>query len=314
MDQLFVYLEEEESVPYATLQYLGGECNYGGRVTDDKDRRCILNIISDFYCPGIIEDGYKFSTSGLYYAPENGDLASYLAYIRQLPFSEGPELFGLHDNADITTAITETQGLLDTTLSLQPRTSGGGGVSWEEQLSGMAMEIHSRMPNLYDIERIEIVYPVRFDESMNTVLVQECMRFNKLLGVIRTSLVDVQKALKGIVVMSGELEALGDSMVKGWVPNMWSGVAYPSLKPLGPWVNDFLARIQFLATWIEYVLSPISFILPCCVFFLVYSLVLTCLPSQKRQACHVLVVRLFLHSRLFDGYPAKLCPEVHHCH
>ena len=65
---------------------------------------------------------------------------------------------------------------------------------------------------------------------MNTVLTQELMRFNRLVEVIENTLADVQKAMKGLVVMSAELEDMGDSMVKGKVPLLWSSVAYPSLK------------------------------------------------------------------------------------
>ena len=32
---------------------------------------------------------------------------------------------------------------------------------------------------------------------------------------------------------------------------MWKNCAYPSLKPLGSWVNDLIARIQMLSTWID---------------------------------------------------------------
>ena len=51
--------------------------------------------------------------------------------------------------------------------------------------------------------------------------------------------------------MSGELEAMGNSMVLGQVPECWSAVSYPSLKPLGSWMSDFLSRIDFLQTWLE---------------------------------------------------------------
>jgi dynein heavy chain, axonemal len=101
MDQLKIFLDDLEPggpIPYAALAYLAGECNYGGRCTDDKDRRCLVNIISDFYNPNILDDDYKFSSSGIYYAPPEGDLNSYRDYIKTLPFNEGPEVFGLHDN------------------------------------------------------------------------------------------------------------------------------------------------------------------------------------------------------------------------
>jgi len=218
LDQLKIFLDADSpSVPYETLNYLVGECNYGGRVTDDKDRRCILNILSDFYTADIMDDDYRFSTSGKYYAPPDGDHASYLEYIRGLPMEEKPECFGLHANAAITCAIQDTNALLGTALSLQPRTSGGEGKSWEEQLEELAKDIGTRLPPLYDIEKVSIKFPIRFEESMNTVLVQELMRFNKLLAVAKKSLADVQKAIKGLVVMSQELEAMGASSFALWL-------------------------------------------------------------------------------------------------
>ena len=129
----------------------------------------------------------------------------------------------------------------------QPKSSGGGGKSWDETLTELATDIASRLPDLFDIEKVEVWFPVRFEESMNTVLTQELMRFNGLLSVVKKSLQDVVKAIKGEVVMSQQLEEMGNSMVKGWVPAMWGAVSYPSLKPLGSWVNDLLARLRVSA-------------------------------------------------------------------
>jgi len=83
------------------------------------------------------------------------------------------------------------------------------------------------------------------------VLVQEIQRYNNLLEVMVVSLKDVQRALKGQVLLSSELEAMGDNMFNQLVPQNWEAKAYPSLKPLTPWYDDLLRRCKFLADWIE---------------------------------------------------------------
>ena len=35
------------------------------------------------------------------------------------------------------------------------------------------------------------------------------------------------------------------------VPAMWANVSYLSLKPLGSWFKELVARVEFMATWIR---------------------------------------------------------------
>lgn len=106
------------------LAYLTGECNYGGRVTDSHDRRTLASILSLFYTPAIFDPDYKFSPSGLYGAPPDGDYPAYLDFIKALPLSADPEVFGLHGNADITKDQQEADLMLTSCLAMQgkPRT------------------------------------------------------------------------------------------------------------------------------------------------------------------------------------------------
>lgn len=59
------------------------EANYGGRVTDPKDRRLIKILLEDYYTPKILVDDYFFTPSDPnYYAPKEGPLEEYKNYIR----------------------------------------------------------------------------------------------------------------------------------------------------------------------------------------------------------------------------------------
>ncbi|XP_071813132.1 dynein axonemal heavy chain 3-like isoform X2 [Apostichopus japonicus] len=253
MTQLLMLLNDYDDVPYDALTYLTGECNYGGRVTDDKDRRLLLSLLLKFYNSDILDtDHYAFSDSGTYYCPEPGPYQSYIDYIRGLPIIPNPEVYGLHENADITKDNQETSQLFDGILLTLPRQSGGQGKSPQETIQDLAEDILSKLPQDFNMEFVMNKYPVSYEESMNTVLRQELIRFNRLTSVIRSSLINIQKAIKGLVVMSSELEDVFDSMLVGKVPAMWAAKSYPSLKPLGGYVADLLARLKFFQDWIEH--------------------------------------------------------------
>lgn len=102
--QLLIFIDEyPEKVPLDALNYLTGECNYGGRVTDDKDRRLMAVVLGDLYNEKVYaDDTYKFSPSGIYYAPKYTEYEGYIEYIKGLPQYPDPEVFGFHENAAIT--------------------------------------------------------------------------------------------------------------------------------------------------------------------------------------------------------------------
>ncbi len=63
-----------------------------------------------------------------------------------------------------------------------------------------------RLPAAFDVEAVEARYPSDYNNSMNTVLVQELQRCNALLAVLRNSLTALGKAVRGLALMSPELE------------------------------------------------------------------------------------------------------------
>ncbi|KYM93367.1 Dynein heavy chain 7, axonemal [Cyphomyrmex costatus] len=251
--QLKILLDQYDNVQFTALKYLTGECNYGGRVTDEWDRRTLNTILTQFYHEDVIvaDQKYLFDPSGLYYIPPVSEYSQFLDYVRELPMTTMPSVFGMHENADIIKDQQESYLMLSSILTTQDtgRAEVDAEKSQDETVYGVAADILSRLPQDYDLTAALDRYPTLYKQSMNTVLVQEMSRFNKLLQTIRSSLVNIQKAIKGLVIMSPDLEEVFSSIIIGRIPKVWMMNSYPSLKPLGSYVYDFLKRLNFLQTW-----------------------------------------------------------------
>lgn len=171
-----------------------------------------------------------------------------LNFIRKLPLNPNPEVFGLHENANITKGNQETSSLLNGALLTQTQLKAGSGAADTSgaKVIEIAKDILNKLPAAFDMEEIVKLFPVEYMNSMNTVLRQELIRFNRLTQVVRESLKNVQKAIKGLVIMSSELDEVFKSMLIGKVPQVWAAKSYPSLKPLGSYVLDLLARSVLL--------------------------------------------------------------------
>lgn len=86
--------------------------------------------------------------------------------------------------------------LFESILLTLPRQSGGGGKSSGEIMEELAADILSKFPPPFKLDEVIEKYPVLYTESMNTVLRQELIRFNRLTDVVRATLVNLQKAIK----------------------------------------------------------------------------------------------------------------------
>ena len=252
-----LYLDEYESTPWEALRYLIAGVMYGGHVTDDQDRRLVLTYINDMLSPGALEVGFKLSYSPHYTIIEKGSLQHYKDHINQLPAVDPPEAFGQHPNADISSMIRETTSMLGTLVSLQPVISSGGGVSSEDKVFDMAATMETQVPPQIDLEAAKALLSSD-PHPLNVVLFQEIARFNALTVQIKIALIAVQKGVKGLVVMSSELEDIFTNMLAGIVPPAWK-LTYPSMKPLAAWLRDLIERIEMFNTWAVTGRPPVIF-------------------------------------------------------
>ena len=113
--------------------------------------------------------------------------------------------------------------------------------------------VEKKTPELFDLEKVRSIYPpTDYNESMNTVLVQELIRCNRLLARMVDSLKDLKLAIKGEIVMSDDLEAIANSFYILQVPEEWEyPLGFLSLKSLNSWVEELNQRVNFFNTWIK---------------------------------------------------------------
>lgn len=251
--QLQMFLNQYEEIQYVAIKYLTGECNYGGRVTDDWDRRLIVTILDKYVNAGVVTDpNYVFCDIGPQYGlPRRCEYQDYLKHLETVPVNPPPQVYGLHMNAGITRDYAISMALTAALVLVEGGGGGGEGGNTEVILVQMATEIVSKLPPRFDVEEASKTYPVDYNESMNTVLIQEMERFNKLYNEIKNSLLDLQRAVKGLIVMSPALDLQSNNMLLGRIPDNWRKVSYPSLKPLPSYVSDFIERLNMLADWFK---------------------------------------------------------------
>jgi dynein heavy chain, axonemal len=142
---------------------LAGECNYGGRVTDERDRRTLLALLQTCYNNEILGDDYRLSSSGIYYAPKKGSYESYITYIKSLPIFQNPEAFGMHENADISKDLNETNSMINSILLTQVTGSGSsnGSKDQDEITSDIAKGILLSLIDDFNIESAKKLFPVQ---------------------------------------------------------------------------------------------------------------------------------------------------------
>ena len=240
-------LDDYDDIPYDALRYLTAEANYGGRVTDDWDRRLLITYMHQYYHPEAVEtDNYRMSELPEFHVPDDGSLKSYKEFIRNLPAVDLPGAFGQHANAEIASQISDTTDMLVTLLSLSSG-GGGGGADSESIVDSIAADMIGQLPDNCDLYTIGLAK--EDDQSaLNTVLIQEIERYNGLLDKVRDSLIGLRMGIKGLVVMSAELDVVFNCLLGGLVPPVWLKT-YPSIKPLGPWMRDLIDRINQLNEW-----------------------------------------------------------------
>ena len=249
------YDEKQEQIPWGSLRYLVGEAMYGGRVTDAFDRRVLNTYVEEYNGDFLFDSFQKFhffnGEQFDYCLPESGSLQTYISTIEALPLVCSPEVFGLHPNSEIDYLSNSAKEMWRSLISLQPRAvKAGGGITREDIIGNIALDLQSKVPVPFDIPMIS--KSIGIPNPVQIVLLQELEHFNKLVSYMDKCLKELQRALKGEIGMSSDLDSIASSLFNGEVPPQWKKISPPTRKLLGSWMLWFTARFKQYELWVQH--------------------------------------------------------------
>lgn len=218
------------------------EEHFGGRVVDPNDRRLFLALL-DHMCTGDAFGAYSDS-----YKTPNVGRESILKYIADLPMECEPQLFGFHPNAHSRKSHDETNYLLTKLAIVQPHieieTSRLNLLSKCENIAG-------KLPEPFNEKTVSANYPISAQNSLNIVLNNEVLQYNRIRNCISNSLQELIRLLKCEISENSELESIQSSLKCQVVPEIWIRNGYNTKKTVTSFIADFLDRLKFFKSWIE---------------------------------------------------------------
>ena len=240
---------------WQTVRYGVCEIHYGGRVTDELDRR-LIKTIGEFYfnnqrafCLNAEMSAFDGS-KGEYPIPDCQQVSQFIEKANLIPQNDPPDVFGLHSLADVKLRRDQANEIFQKIIDIQPKESAVGGMTREDVV---LQKIHDLLPNVpanFNMEHVRSKVEERKNRPLDICCKQEIERMQNVLNNLRTTLVDLELAIDGSIVMNDLLYNSMNSLYDGRIPMHWRKISWPAVG-LKDWFDQVKLRYDQYAKWIE---------------------------------------------------------------
>ncbi|XP_024883298.1 dynein heavy chain 7, axonemal-like [Temnothorax curvispinosus] len=249
--QLQSLINETENVPFGTLLYLIGECNYGGKIADRLDQRCLRHLLNSFCDPRVIEDAeYSFSNYIEHSVPQRCEYRDIITHISDMQLDASAEAFACDENALVIKDTAVAREFLESISRLDQIKSPDHHQVIQDRTLQAIDEISGRLPALFNINEIRDRHPAISSEPLNAILIHEAELINRILSTIADSLSNLKSALNGETILTESLEDLSREIRNNEVPGVWRlidvGIATGRLPS---YIGLLLKRVNFVRRW-----------------------------------------------------------------
>lgn len=179
--------DKKNEIPWAAIQSLIADCNYGGRITDNMDRRLIGVYAKEIFNNSLVGmDRWKPNNTDenmhymypfdetQYKQPDLTQVFTPQYFYDELTLRmndlDPPEVYGQYINAEISSQINDSKEMLDDILSITPQKASGGGGGQQSGIIKLLRDLQGKVPDLIDQYKLRI--KTRGDENPLTVVLK----------------------------------------------------------------------------------------------------------------------------------------------
>ncbi|BES91052.1 Hypothetical protein NTJ_03860 [Nesidiocoris tenuis] len=253
-----IFNEGNFRIPWDSLRYFIGEVVYGGRVTDDHDRRILNTYIHEYFGDFILESTkpFEFNRMGTicqYPLPPFGERQDYIDYIRSLPLLTEPSVFGVHDKRQHDVEIDEAEDVCQKLAIISNRLIGDSEFNslgrQNDEILTIISSIESKIPDTFQYEKLKM--SIGSDpQPMMLCLIRELKTFNQLIATMKSSLDGVRKVVTGLSVTTNEISEVRDQLMSHSPPRLWTKFVPECDQNVGKWLLTLGRRSNQFEKWV----------------------------------------------------------------
>jgi len=241
-------------ISWQTIQYMVGEVHYGGRITDDVDRKIIGEYTKSFLQAKLLQhdSSLNLATNSefVFEVPDFAEIDHYFHTIAKFPEKENCDAMGLHASAEVAAMSEESSLLLQSLLVAQMRRIDDSSSEIVADLSQLLQDYLASLPEIPSIEACERA--VKRDGgvqiSYNIILQQEHRKLSEKIAKTRRQLKLLQQAIRGEIQISQELEEAISALSIGNAPSSWIGSEQST--STAAWLSCVIKSAKQLTAWI----------------------------------------------------------------
>ncbi|XP_032289207.2 dynein axonemal heavy chain 8 [Drosophila virilis] len=241
-------LEPGKGISWVTVRYMLGEVQYGGRVTDDYDKRLLNTFTRVWFHDALFEDNFQFFKGYIVYSFKERE--AYLSAIDNMLNVDPPQVYGFNSNAEITYQTNTMRNILEEIMSIQPKESSSGtSETREDRVSRQVREMLGKTPPAFDLFDVkQVLIAAGATSSMNIFLRQEIDRMQRIILLVRNTFKDLLLAVEGTIIMSENLRDALDNIFNARVPTVFKRGSWVS-SSLGFWFTELIDRHTQFYNW-----------------------------------------------------------------